>query len=55
MGYTRDYSDIASEKKADSAIEDVKDWLGKKDFAQMVANLKGDHGIMPKQWAYMSL
>jgi hypothetical protein len=55
MGYTRDYSDLSSETKADSAIEDVKDWLGKKDFAQMVANLRGEHGIMPKQWAYMSL
>jgi hypothetical protein len=55
MGYTRDYSDIASEeKKADAAIADVRDWMGK-DFTRMVETLRGDHGIMPKQWAYMAL
>lgn len=55
MGYTRNYSVIEPEKQADSAIEDVKDWMGEEDFAKMVANLRGDHGIMPRHWAYMSL
>lgn len=55
MGYTKDYSGIASEEKEEAAIADVKDWMGEEDFAKMVANLRGDHGIMPKQWAFMGL